>query len=409
MNDPIDKTLKDYHRRFTRDHARRRDELLATLDGETTPTGRARVSVLRPLSKAVATLAAAAAIIGLVAWLPPGPVLAGEVFADVLEQVRQARTVAYRMTLTLPGRAARAARVRYAAPGREVTAFDDGDRQISDYVRGEIVYHGDGGDPWALRLRYESGRIDAPLGRPPLARLRRLASDAGRFVGRERLDGREVNVFVVVDDGQTMRIWAARDDDRPVRIEIAADGATLVLSEFAWDEPVDTDAFDLVPEARRLYEIDLTAGGATASPEAAVAAALRALAEAADGRYPKALTETALAPLLEGLAPLRAAPIDLGTGLAVIAGAEPGTAEGERPALVRYARGIERRLRVRRGLAVMATWTQRRLAWRYVGAGAQLGEEQAVLWYRPAGAEAYRVLLADGRWIDAPRTDALEE
>ncbi|NLF33235.1 MAG: hypothetical protein GX591_20410 [Planctomycetes bacterium] len=404
MNDPIDKTLKHYYRRFTRDHARRRAELLEVLSGESTPTGRARVSVLGPVSKVAATLAAAAAIIGLVAWLPPGPVLAGEVFADVIEQVRLARSVAYRMTLTLPDRPARSASVRFAAPGREVTAFDDGDRQVSDYVGGRILYSHAGADPWALRLRYDPRFSDAPLGQTALAALLRLGPEAGRFVRCEPYGGREVSVFVARTASQTFTVRADRDDLRPVRIDIeTADGATLVLSDFAWDEPMGAELFETAPPSgAALYEIDLGADESDASPESLLAAALDLLAEADGGRYPDALDRPSLQPLLDRLTPPQAVPIDLGTGLAVVAGAPSQPADDDVPALVRYVRAADRQRRIHRGLDVLMDWTGENLPWKYVGAGVRRGEARPVLWYRPAGATDYRVLLGDGRWRDAP-------
>lgn len=414
MNQVPDAQLDGHYRQFDRDHARLRSELIASLpaatDGEgggdedeaTTPAqGRLR----RPVLGLAAVLVAGVGAAGLLLWLSPGSAVASEVFADVLDRVRRAASVSYTSVLTLPGRSEQTARITFAEPQRQRKTIQGGGVQISDFGRGKILYVAPGCCRWALSVAYDPAPHAALQG-DALDRLKRLTADAGEFVGTRRLGRRVTNVFEIGGENQEMTVWADAETDLPVRVKVVATthatadspaaSATLVLSDFVWNQPVDDSLFDsIVPQGYRRYHFDLMDAAAPVV-ERDLVDSLRILADLAGGVFPPSLQSTDVKPLLKPLDGSGAAVIDLETGLNIVAGAVGHAHGADEPAMLQVLRRRRKRLQVARGIAFVNQLTAGARPWRYVGAGVRQGEEHLVFWYQMQDGRTYRAVYGDG-------------
>lgn len=321
---------------------------------------------------AVATVAAVALVFW---WLVGGGVsTASAGFVEVLQQVRQATTAAYRLVLRVSGQPDDGAEVLMAAGGNAKVTWDDG----------RTVIYRSGESRW-LTYNPSSGR--AYLHRPlavslfdePLEALRRATESDGELVGEEMLAGRTVAVYRVRQAKGAMRIWVDPRDNLPVRIEAtssAGGGAiTMILEDLRWNLPIAESVFRLeIPPGYTLVRPE-----AEASEEAMVEA-LRGCAERSDGRFPAAFDRNTVSELL-----LRGVP-------------QTETTNQEERILIMPewdAASKEFARLCARGLAFVEQ-VNADGSWRYAGGGVRLGDRSKVLcWWRSPGKNTFRVVYGD--------------
>jgi hypothetical protein len=410
MNDPSEELLARYAERFDRDHDQRRSELLASLPDLYTDdqaSSRPRSKVARPGRSRLWRLGAAAAIVllgvGILLWTQSGH--AAVTFGDVLRQVREYFSVRYKSTLGLGDASPRTSEIVANKSGYERKTTPDGQLQISDFRRGDILYV----EPqvkWTLLLQ---GAVGAQDNRDPLERLRNLPNEAGRFLREEELAGRTVSVFQVklAEEHEQMTVWADSTTGLPVRVEVVTKpqdrgggrhvpGATLALSDFAWNEPVDDSLFDMkLRKEYKQYSIRLI-DNSRAVEEHDLVEALRILAELSGGVFPESLRKKDLDPIVAKLRQPLAARLDVGSGNVLLAGPSEAVRAGEDPPLVRWMLANQKLMQLSRGTKFINQLTAKKVRWKYLGKGVRRGEHMPVFQYWPDPSPATsRIILGD--------------
>jgi hypothetical protein len=216
------------------------------------------ITMRQALSAAVLLVAATAAAM---AWIPrPGS--AGDAFADMLEQIREMRSVSFRMSVDLNDAADQ---FPFTC---EMTVIG------SDLLRSELNFSGqravkivDFAEQKELLLFPESKRATLrPLkagsafqGRNFVQDLQRLKNKYATFVGDDTIDGKLALQYDYQHRGDFYTLWLDAESNLPLRIEsankeeAAEAEVRMTMSNFVWDAPVDETEFSL--EAPEGYEM----------------------------------------------------------------------------------------------------------------------------------------------------------
>ena len=415
MNRPTGEELRRVHEVFGREHERLRAELMDSLAAasaeSTSSSGRfsgeslgLRLADFRAVHK-LAAVAAGIAIVAMVWWMGLGldSAMASETFANVLEQIRNAHSVSYKSTLELAGHPAQTSQVLFMEPGHERKIIAGKLLQISDYQNGRTLAI-DSCCGWSLLIEY-TVTAQEKLRAVELERLRRLGKDSGRFVGKEELDGRMVNVFEAEDRNDTLTIWCDRETDLPIRVKIvtgeqeqgtSAGKATVTLSDFVWNEELEESLFELkAPEGFKQYQIRLL-DDSEPLMEKDLIEAFRILSDLSAGVFPASLRDEDLGPILKKLEQPGATVVHMGTGKDLVAGPTfHKTDQDGEPAILQWFRAKQKRTQVSRGTRFINELTAQSRPWRYVGNGIQRGQKKAVFRYKPEGVESFRVIYGD--------------
>jgi hypothetical protein len=290
----------------------------------------------------------------------------------MLRNVREAKTVAYVVTLLADGKVEGKADVLMAGAGNLRVTWEDGRTQI----------HNAGAGRWlrlapASRTAAFTDSEPADLFGSPLAALRRAAESDGESLGAETLGASRVDVYQVKKENWILRVWCDIADELPIRVESTpageAGGPTMVLSDFYWDIPVSPSDFAL----------DVPAGYTVRQPEEdaseeSLVEALGLCAERAGGAFPATFDKGARGTLLLGAGP-REEPA-LGR-----ASVFPGPSQTDR----------EFYQKIRIALAYVEN-AEENGSWRYEGGGVRLGDGgRPVCWWRPTESAVFRVVYGD--------------
>jgi outer membrane lipoprotein-sorting protein len=207
---------------------------------------------------------------------------------------------------------------------------------------------------------------------------RNRLGEKGASIGKKEIDGHAVIGFLVRCSAGDMTLWADPQTARPVRIELnmPAMKAHGVLSNFRYNVGLNPALFSLEPPPG--YS---TQTMSVALPlEEGLIQTLRAVAEQRDGMFPKKLGLNR--EVMGALQTLARPEID------EIATSDDDTPEGVLAALPveqKYLQGI---------LFYLSLKPENDP--HYVGRGAKLGTpDRPIFWYKPSGAECYRVIYAD--------------
>jgi outer membrane lipoprotein-sorting protein len=272
------------------------------------------------------------------------------------------------------------------------------------------------------------------LARPPdqFEMVRRLVregssgmGDKAERLGKKEIDGREAVGFRVNANGMDMTLWADPETAWPIRIEIVMktlDGARLVMNNFRYDVDLDPSLFSLEPPA----------GYSTQTMNMAVPveedllSTLRTIAEHNKGLFPAKLgmNKEVMKPLMAGMEGARPV-MDKLTGEKMEAAANKVLAKygGKDKLRAKYGKDIPPAVMAEVMKATMPimqeqmqkqTQTQMPLVQKrmqgitfytmlkpendphYAGGGVKLGmPDRPIFWYKPTGADKYRVIYAD--------------
>ena len=185
-------------------------------------------------------------------------------------------------------------------------------------------------------------------------------------LGRQDISGRQAVGFRVTDGRMTLTIWADAESRMPVRIEIAQGQSFTIFKNIEFDVPVADDLVSMDPPPG--YAVADTEFDLTNFSEEDFVVTLRLWAEQVlNGSFPERLE---LEDVME--APIVVEQLDLPEQKIM----ELGT---------QVARGYM-------FLHVLAHGD----GYTYAGKGVKLGDaETPIFWYRPQGAETYRVIYGD--------------
>jgi hypothetical protein len=198
-------------------------------------------------------------------------------------------------------------------------------------------------------------------------------------IGKKEINGQTVVGFFVQGSVGNMTLWADPQTARPVRIELGMPAMKVrgVLSNFQYDLPLDPALFSL--EAPRDY---LTQSIDVGLPqEKGLIETLRAVAEQRGGKFPKQLgMNKEVVDALQSLAKPDIEDIALADDEQAL-----DAVMGTLPIEQKYMQGV---------LFYMSLKPENDA--QYFGNGVKLGTPNRVIfWYKPSGAERYRVIFAD--------------
>lgn len=343
-----------------------------------TGVSRKRVWTFSAASAAAATILAAF----LTWWLVGGGVRrASADFAEVLRRVRQASTVAFDQILRVPGQPETRVRMLVARPGRIRVTWPNGKVSIFNHAERKcLTLRPDTRKATLVRFAKKTTYSD------PLDCLRGAEVSAGRLVGRESLDNREVLVYEVAQPQGVMRVFVDPQQQLPIRIEVRSrmqDGqeAVSIMENLSWNQPIPDSLFSFqVPSGYALLEPQ------SDPSESALIDLLRICARMRQGSFPARLDPKAVLELVLESHLGRGAP-DIHTYVI------PGVTDIDDQAKETYRTCL-------RGLAFIEQ-VRENGSWRYVGKGVTLGDATAgVCWWRLPGSASFRVVYGDLRVKD---------
>lgn len=327
---------------------------------------------------AALTLAVIALALGITPWKSPKDLA----FAEVLEQIRAVKTL--RFTSTAEGLGERITfQTEYMEPGKQRVTSEGGNVNIMDMAEHKTLS--------LIPSQKKASLLDfsnVPNQKPQenfIVSLQKMQDGTEEALGRGQIEGTLVYGFRVKQEGCEYTIWADMRTGLPVRVEVtmAMFGATkFTLTDFEFNPPLDESRFSVEPPAD--YElIPMPSVDVSEPTENDLIAALRMVTQKSGGRFPDTLTFQDLAKLLGG---------KIGKG-------EPTPEE-----IQEFTTQFNT---LQRGLL----FVQKNLGndWHYEGQGIAPGTKDAICWWRPQGAETYRVIYADLTAADVRAEDFIQE
>jgi hypothetical protein len=317
-------------------------------------------------------VATAAVVVVLLVTLFPrrgGPSLA---FADMLEQIRTFRPYACTRTTQYEGKPPRSVRLMRLSLSRRREIWPNGDVLVFDLsqqpIRTLIL------KPEKKLAIEESLTGTGPRSDPDLlGLLGRMRAQSAETLGVREIDGRTAEGFRVPDKVNGWTVWADPDTSLPLRIELRQPEIrrTIVMSDFDFGVDFDESLFSTTaPEG---YAVQRVTKDGTTPTEQDLVEGLRALAEALDGSFPPTFESRALGDALH----------------------EHLQTKDLSPTEQQVQALIEKAQRARRYVDILEVFRGAENL-RYVGKGVKLGDSDSpVLWWRPKGSDAYRVVYGD--------------
>jgi outer membrane lipoprotein-sorting protein len=344
-------------------------------------------------------------------------------FADVMARVNKAESVTYRQLLKSEGADSSTAENMATDTGLLRTTYGGGFIMVWDFNKG-ITLSMSPSTKHAF-LEHEVGR---KRGKGLFNYVNWIATlqngPSGKFVGREKIDGVEANIFTVAKgEFQTTRIWTDPNTNLPLRIvwtnrhnpklDVVEPTMTLyesdfggeesilrtiihmtssggiqrnsewVYEDFKWNEKVDPALFSIVPPADytlRESQLDVSDEG-----EKILVDALSAWASMSENTFPSAIADLNVE---DKVRPMLIKKYDRN--------GDPGKELDE-------AAGAANLLL--KGLSFSQDMKASG-GWHYAGAGVKLGDKKTpVCWWKPEGSLKYRILYGDLRVADIDEAD----
>ncbi len=345
------------------------------------PSPLERIAMMPPLLlKIAAGLLVAAGTTGLLGFFNAGPKDANAAFAEALEHVKAARSVAYTMRV---GDDPNPFRVFWKEPGLTRTEIPGGTITILDAARGKSL------NLWPDSKIAMLAGAKGGAAQDPIDSLRKFKGEPEANLGDREIGGRPARGYRLAAGGWESAVWVDRLTNLPIRMETtinpgAAGAVKVVYGDFVFDAALDESLFSLTPPAG--YQVRTIPVAAIAALVAAAGVPgeknlvelLGDYARRMDGRFPVDLT---MSTLLEALKMSKEREAELDE--AVLKGVELD--EATKAWLVKAARGI--------GLVWAMPTDSDAL---YTGKGVELGQgDRPVFRYRPRGIRMYRVIFGD--------------
>lgn len=195
------------------------------------------------LAKSAAALVLALGLTGLPSMLLPSRISAGAVFANVIEQVKAARTVTYTMRI---GDDTRPYKVSLMEPGLSRTVLPGGTIAIQDHLKGKsVVLSPDSKE--ILTIDLTGPAIMDPI-TSQIEHLRNFRGKPDADLGEKAIEGRTARGFRFSEGGYNDVVWVDVETKLPVRMEnktiMNAEPAKLiVMTDFVFDAPLDPALF----------------------------------------------------------------------------------------------------------------------------------------------------------------------
>ena len=340
------------------------------------PTEKRR-TMSRVMQLAAAILVAAGGL-GYLTYRLAAPSIA---FADVAKKIQEAETISCQMTMKTPD-LKEPLTMRYLAKGTGQMRFEraDGGSTVMDTRQMKILVI-EPKSKTAVTMEFKKGAGGPETGPVNLVQdLRKLADKDGKPVGKKKIGDVEAHGFRVTGGGQEITVWADPKTKLPLVIEgktnFGGQDMEFTLTDFQLDPKLDEALFRLdPPEGYKLIKLEAD----DLKPEEDVARILRTYAEKKGGQFPKRLDDWKV--------------------LSEVFIVDPKANPLEDPAIMKFAMSMGR----------VAAYSMSLKGFGYKVDGVKLGDgDKIVFWYRPKGADKYRVVYGDLKTGDVTK-DKLPE
>ena len=292
-------------------------------------------------------------------------------YAQVAQQIREARTMTMKMSMTSPQLNEKALEMKLYAmePGMIRNESEGGvvtiSRREGEQMRVLVL------EPRTKTAQLAHANIAELKGKNPdmIAEFRALADKPGEPLDARQIGDVKAKGFRVKSDGQTISLWVHPKTARPILVEIDAEamGETgkFVLSDITFDEKLDEKLFSLdVPEGFKLNESRVKV---SLDLEQNVINVLGAYAKLTGGTFPEKLDDWAA----------------YGKAMAKGGQAKPD------PGMIQALSGAG---------AITALLTDKKVGedYAYTGKDAKLGDkDKVVFWHQDKAKGTYRAVYAD--------------
>jgi hypothetical protein len=365
--------------------------------------------IMSPFMKLAAAAVIIAGILAGVNYFGAQVKFASPVFADVIQEIKKAHSVIYTRTITADGRDEDTTKHFLNEYGNERCEHGNLWWMVYDHGNGKLLTVTPDNK---MAIMHQMVGRDKRVGLlNHLDWMAQAHEKFGQFKGREKLDGRIADVFVIEGEYHKTTIWVDPQTNLPVRIEkinepaldkdivvprmvlsdrdfggkgernaetsVTGDGVQnrfeVVDSNFIWNPQLDESLFSIEPPDG--YKVEETRDDQSPAGEKHLMEALAFWTEVSEGSFPTKIEDF-------------------------------GDANQVKPLLVRKFRHngdpkeefemAQRQM----NLILKALWfTQRKKiegSWRYLGEGVTLGEgNKPVCWWRSVDSEKYRLIYGD--------------
>lgn len=325
----------------------------------------------------------------------------GVAFADIVQPFLTARTATFKMTLEVQGAPTQTFDCMYAEPIRMRQATTDGSAVvISDLIQGKVVTL-IAAQKQAVLMEITNIPDDPNESqfnmfgdiRRHIQEAQEAPGDSVTFLGEQQIEGRTVIGYRVQKSGVDLTIWADPQTQLPVELKSVTGPTTFTMTEIVFDVDLDESLFDLTIPAD--YDQVGTLHTDAAQPtEKDLLDMFRLWAEHTDGGLPSS--------------------VDMNAPMAFVMAQQAKMMQsGQEPSQETMLQMQQTIMDMGRGI----TFVQQLPAesdWHYAGKDVTFGDARTpIFWYRPEGAETYRVIYGDLSIDEVPTnerpTDVEEE
>ena len=299
------------------------------------------------------------------------------VFAQVAQQLRNARTMTYSVVTCTPLKNMPTVRteIAFKEPAYMRTTTADGFVTVIDWteVRGISI--------WPSRkqfIEFEASNYRHDPAQDPfmvIEKLRALPCEADEVLGEKEIDGRVLQGFRVSQENVTNSVWVDPQTGQLVRVEMEftdAPGMNKIMTDFQFNVELDDSLFSLTPPDG-FTRLGIQADVSTVTEQDLIEYLQMWSTWTKDGTFPPTFN-----------------PIELPKVTAeMIKQGEFG--EGETSEQQRHAEAMQ----MYRGIMFVAQLPAES-NWRYAGENVRYGDvDTPIFWYRPKDSETYRVIYGD--------------
>jgi len=298
-------------------------------------------------------------------------------FADIVEQLANARTMTYSIVTRTPVESMPTLRLQMAfkEPGYMRTTTADGYINVIDWTQNKGI------SLWPPKREYidiEASNYQHDPAQDPFAvveKLRTLPDQADEVLGEKEIDGRVLQGFRVTQDDMINTVWIDPQTAQLVRVEIEytnSPGMNTIMTDFQFNAELDDSLFSLVPP-EGFTRLEVQADVSTVTEQDLTAYLQMWSTWTKDGSFPPTFN-----------------PIELPKVTAEMI-KEGKFGEGETSDQERRAEAML----MYRGI-MFVTQLPADSNWRYAGENVKYGEaETPIFWYQPTGSQTYRVIYGD--------------
>jgi outer membrane lipoprotein-sorting protein len=305
-------------------------------------------------------------------------------FADVAQKLRDARTIAYQMTMRVPGQD-KTETIRIYAKEGGVTRMESSSGQISvaqSTPQEFKVVTLDTAKKIAVVVQGKRATGSEASAEDPMSlvdELRKMIEKQGQPAGQRQIGSVEAEGFRVKEGSNEWLIWADPTTKLPVRVELKLPhDMQATLSEFRFNPELDDALFRLeIPDGYKVQPTEIP----VTTPEEALVRLLRSYAETAAGQFPPRVDDW----------------VAIATHFRDVRG-EPA-ADTPSPDDLRLASNM--------AVVIAFLESVAKGDYGYRANDAKLGDANTIIfWYRPQDTSKHRALFADLHWSDVT-TDLL--